>query len=208
MWLLCRVVSDIWSRVRRSQVVGLVVALVVATAIIVALVVTWPSKDDGGAGRYTESLPSSSALATSPTPSPPVMPEAAKQNTVDGAKAFVYYFFDVLNYSNMIVDPAPLQELYSQDCEACKAISQTIADSNKNNERLYKGKYAIKETELAATGVQNDYVGPVVYDRQEAGIINKNGEIVGKNSAPKTNQRANIGVRWVNSQFAVEYIGT
>ncbi len=139
----------------------------------------------------------------------PAMPDAAKQNTVAGAKAFVYYFFDVLNYANAALDPSALQSAYTQDCKACIAIAQTIKNSQKELQYLYKGKYAVNWIQLAPNQVPGDYVGLLSYSREEAGATSRDGKLIGAPSSPEMNKQESLVVRWQTSisQFSMEYIG-
>lgn len=69
---------------------------------------------------HTSSAPSTPAPTTSPSPTPPVMPDLAKQHTAEGAKAFVVYFWQVVDYAMEALDPAALRPLVREDCTGCR----------------------------------------------------------------------------------------
>ena len=59
--------------------------------------------------------------SSSPTPTLPAMPEAAKAHTKAGAKAFVKYFWDVVNYAQATGDTAAITPTILPGCHACEA---------------------------------------------------------------------------------------
>src|SRR5689334_1786838 len=71
---------------------------------------------------------------TTPTPTPtqpvaPVMPQAAKAHTKAGAKAFVRYFWQVVNYAQATGDTAAVADLAdSKSCSQCNAGIKGIDD--------------------------------------------------------------------------------
>ncbi|MGA9346097.1 MAG: DUF6318 family protein, partial [Nocardioidaceae bacterium] len=91
-----------------------------AVAVVVGVCLAGTScTDDSGAAP--PSTPDSTATADPPTTSrptegPPELPEAAKAKTTAGAKAFVTYYVDVLNFSWERLTPAPLARVSSRGC--------------------------------------------------------------------------------------------
>ncbi|UDY22462.1 DUF6318 family protein [Nocardioides sp. Kera G14] len=63
---------------------------------------------------------------STPTPTAPVMPDAAKQHTKEGAEAFVRYFWDVANAAQSNGDPSELTDLSLDGCEACDGTISSI----------------------------------------------------------------------------------
>ncbi len=84
----------------------------VAAAVVASVCLAGTScTDDSGAAppSTTGSAAASDPPTTSgPTNGPPELPEAAKAKTTAGAKAFVTYYVDVLNYAWERLTPAPL----------------------------------------------------------------------------------------------------
>lgn len=70
--------------------------------------------------------------APSPSPSasialtPPVMPEAAKAHTRAGAKSFVVYYWQVVDYAQLTLDTRLLKALSDPTCRGCQAGIATI----------------------------------------------------------------------------------
>ncbi len=105
----------------------------VAAAVVVGVCLTGTScTDDSGASspdspHSTDTTTTSDPPTTSgPTDGPPELPEAAKAKTTAGAKAFVKYYVDVLNYSWDQLAPAPLAKASSKRCRPCNLILKQI----------------------------------------------------------------------------------
>ncbi|WP_255732853.1 DUF6318 family protein [Sinomonas terrae] len=60
---------------------------------------------------------------------PPVLPEAAKQNTAEGFEAFTQYWFDTVTYGLETGDSRPLREISLPECKMCASYLATIEKS-------------------------------------------------------------------------------
>lgn len=60
------------------------------------------------------------------SPTPPEMPTRASQKSTAGAKAFVAYYIDVLNYSHSASSVKMLESVSADDCGACHILSGSI----------------------------------------------------------------------------------
>ncbi|WP_248125539.1 DUF6318 family protein [Micrococcus lacusdianchii] len=56
----------------------------------------------------------------------PVMPDAVKEDTPEGAEAAVEYWWDAVYYLQQTNDPEPLKAVSSNDCNLCAAYTKTI----------------------------------------------------------------------------------
>lgn len=105
----------------------------------------------------TSQAPTTSA---SPTPTavteagPPVLPAQAQQLTPGGAAAFVRYWYDVLLYSEQVMDSAPLRALDDGSCLSCDNFSDTIDSVAADGNRLEGGEVTVLNAE--PSGVQSD----------------------------------------------------
>ncbi|MEE1620065.1 DUF6318 family protein [Zafaria sp. J156] len=103
-----------------------------------------PETSSGAAPTSSAALSSSAAPSSaSPTPVPasstgpaenwpvPEMPAEAKEQTAEGLKAFVEYYFDLINYTGQTQDSAPLKAVTSRSCELCATAFIDVADLNK-----------------------------------------------------------------------------
>jgi hypothetical protein len=62
-----------------------------------------------------------SSTPASPTATPPDMPEQARQDSPEGAAAFVKYYVDVFNYAASTGDVDELSRLSAPTCEGCQS---------------------------------------------------------------------------------------
>lgn len=56
------------------------------------------------------------------------MPEAAKAHTRAGAKAFVVYYWRVVDYAQNTLDTSPVAAISDPTCAACKAGIKSLRD--------------------------------------------------------------------------------
>ncbi|MFT4188665.1 MAG: DUF6318 family protein [Aeromicrobium sp.] len=63
-----------------------------------------------------------------PTPVEPVLPEAAKENTEDGALAFLEHYLAVMDYASSTGDVTQLTELSHPECTGCRTYIDLYTD--------------------------------------------------------------------------------
>jgi hypothetical protein len=74
-----------------------------------------PSPPPSPTPTVTTAVPTPSS-----SPTAPVMPEAAREHTEAGAKAFVEYFWEVVDYAGTTLDSSALRKLAADDCVGCQ----------------------------------------------------------------------------------------
>jgi hypothetical protein len=85
------------------------------------------STNEAGVSGYPPSPPTASTTTPDPDePTAPVMPDLARQRTTLGAKAFVRYYVQVLNYSHDIGSGKHLRSLAANDCLVCHDFQDNI----------------------------------------------------------------------------------
>jgi len=95
----------------------------------------------------TSSAATSSAPTTAAGPTFPAgLPEAAKKQTDDGAKAFVTYFVDQVNKGWRNADGLRIRKLCSREAKSCDGYAD-LADRLKKGDQRYEGD-AIELTTL------------------------------------------------------------
>jgi hypothetical protein len=72
------------------------------------------------------SAPASPSASVSTAPPAPVMPDAAKAHTQDGAKAFIVYYWQVVDYAQQTLDVTGLQRLSLPTCVGCNGGIEAI----------------------------------------------------------------------------------
>ena len=75
--------------------------------------------------------PKRTATSATPTATAPTMPAQAKEDTPEGAAAFVKHYIDVFNYAASTGDVEELTRLSSPDCEGCQSYIKLYRDTYK-----------------------------------------------------------------------------
>ncbi|MDO5502973.1 MAG: DUF6318 family protein [Actinomycetia bacterium] len=82
----------------------------------------------------TETVTESPTPTETPTPTPsedptalPPLPEAATENTPEGAEAFIRYYIDVLNHLHQYPQTGEVAHFADEGCESCRNAEERIA---------------------------------------------------------------------------------
>lgn len=102
----------------------------------------------------TPPSPTTSSVST-PTETPPVMPPEARARDVDGAAAFIRYYFDVVNYANRTGDVARLTELSDEECQSCLNLIDTAANGYRNGGRIEGGQIIVGDVAVTPDDAAN-----------------------------------------------------
>lgn len=75
-------------------------------------------------------VPDPTTSPSSPTPSPaPTMPDQAKENSPEGAAAFVSYYVDLLNHAAGTGDVEDLSRASGSECDSCRKYIEMYAST-------------------------------------------------------------------------------
>lgn len=83
------------------------------------------------------SNPTTSPTTTNPTP--PAIPDTARHHTKAGAKAFVIYFWQVVDYATAKLEPDAVAPLVREDCTGCTAGLEFIKDARRRGATIRGG---------------------------------------------------------------------
>lgn len=109
-----------------------------------------------GQSSPTDSLPTSSPPPSEkPTPQPPVLPEAAKAKTTAGAKAFVRFYVDALNFGYLEQDPQAISTVSSGTCQICATIVRNIRHIHAQGGSQKGGSWMVKAMHVVPTGASD-----------------------------------------------------
>jgi len=108
-----------------------------------------------GAASAAPAQPSAPTTATSPpepsvpatensTPAPTLPPEATT-NDAAGAEAFVRYWFETLNESYATMDPGPVVDASTPDCEVCNSYIGEIEQMAEESHSLEGARFELTE---------------------------------------------------------------
>jgi hypothetical protein len=92
---------------------------VIIASVVLVLAACSGDADPSPPSSPTPTTPATAVPTSSPTPTAPVMPQAAKTHTQAGAKAFVEYFWEVVDYAQATGDTAAIRALSVGGCTGC-----------------------------------------------------------------------------------------
>jgi hypothetical protein len=102
-----------------------------------------PTGHDSTGPSVTGPATTGSTSSDPPRDTPPVMPPLAKEKSTAGAKAFIRYFVEVLNYSHVAESTQRLRRLSASDCAVCKAIASAIEEMRRRGGRQEGAEWVI-----------------------------------------------------------------
>ncbi|NGZ99563.1 hypothetical protein G5V59_01935 [Nocardioides sp. W3-2-3] len=114
--------------------------------------------DDEPDGQPSPSPSVSTTAPVSPTPSAapakePVLPAAARQPTEAGARAFIAYYWDLINYAQVTGDVKALEKVSGPNCERCLAGIDAIRTLYESGGRLTDARYEVRQTSIRSLKV-------------------------------------------------------
>lgn len=179
--------------------------------LVAAAVLTGCSDDEPDPGDSmstwtpsgTVERPSSSAPPERPTEPP--LPDAATKATEDGARAFITYYWDLVNYAQLTGDVKALKAVSAPGCSGCQAGIEAIGDVFGQGGHTEGGAYRLERltlSEVKAPGL-DDYVftsmATVTNDEQ----VIERGNGTGSTSAPATNKFALV-IEWDSTNWRIQ----
>ena len=103
-------------------------------------------------GCSGEPAPKEPQKTTSPTPkstaTPPVMPAQAKEDSPEGAAAFVNYWVKSFNYASESGDVEELRRISSQSCEGCQKYVTLIETTYEDGGYFRGGAWTSSKVEV------------------------------------------------------------
>lgn len=103
--------------------------VVLACALLGMTLAACDDDTDSGTAPPSTAAPTSTSPTSDDPPddvAPPVMPAAAREKTTAGAKAFVKYYIDVLNYGFTHNSSEGVRELATRECDVCERFADSI----------------------------------------------------------------------------------
>lgn len=85
-----------------------------------------PSPGDPSPTGTPTGTPATPTTEAAEKPTEPALPEAATKATEDGARAFITYYWDLINYAQVTGDVKALKRVSGPNCERCRAGIQGI----------------------------------------------------------------------------------
>ena len=149
--------------------------------------------------------PSAEPSASEPDPTgqapvPPELPQAATQQTPEGAAAFATWWFDTLNYATATGDTRALAEASLPECETCTGFRDRIADAYSTGGRIEGGALGVQVQ--PAPLVQDGVATMQVSGEAGAGVVKT---ASGETKTELTAETVNIvmAVAWTGERWIV-----
>lgn len=118
-----------------------------AALLLAATVALSACSDDDPDSPEPSPTPSSTSASPTATPSAkptePVLPEAAKKATEAGARAFITYYWDLINYAQVTGDVKALKKASGSNCNGCRAGIRAVQSHYESGGHIEGGDYAI-----------------------------------------------------------------
>jgi hypothetical protein len=92
--------------------------------------------------------PKRTATSATPTATPPTMPAQAKEDTPEGAAAFVKHYIDVFNYASNTGDVKELSKLSSDTCTTCQNYVSLYRETYRDGGYFKDSDWSIGELDL------------------------------------------------------------
>jgi len=152
----------------------------------------------------SDTLPSTSAAKTTEAlpPMGPVefpVPAEARKKDAAGAKAFLYYWVDLLNRQQAIPDGKPIRDL-GPDCNECLRIARVLDESAAAGRHYVGGELAIEDAPMPL--VDGDSVSVAFIAKQDAvQLIDASGATVQAVDAA-SDLSSGISLKWSEAQHA------
>jgi hypothetical protein len=123
-----------------------------AAGVVVVLAVLAGCGGDPKA-EPTPSL-STPSVSTTPSPTAPVMPAAASENSKAGAIAFVRYYIELINHAQATGDVAALAAVEDPDCKSCTQGREYIQGTYAAGGHIEDGQLRLR----VLSALQNDAI--------------------------------------------------
>jgi hypothetical protein len=123
----------------------------------------------GGTGR-----PSGQVAVGATTPQ---QPASAQPRTLEGAMAFVYYWFNALDYAVATGNTATLVAASSPNCKACADAMQVIQGAYRNGGSLRGGLYTLRDAKADGFWNIDKPLLHVVFDRTPRSSVTVAGDL-------------------------------
>ncbi len=150
-------------------------------------------------GSTASSRPSSSTATTSTRP-PAVMPNAARQKTKDGAKAFTIFFWSQFNRSNTEPNPTLLPPLSTDTCAPCVAYTAGAQALQDRSQRYDDPPFRI--TKVTTDTVKGDTATVITEaDQQAVPVVDAQGNTAA--TATARDLRFLVTVTWNGTGWRV-----
>lgn len=162
-----------------------------------------PEPGPSPTGSVSTPTPSSSSSAPEPAPTEPALPGAAKEATERGARAFIAYYWELINYAQVTGDVTALKRVSGPNCDGCNAGIEGIRDLYRDGGHIEGGDYAIRVVKLnaLATGAEHSYEAKLTARTSEQQVVEPDGSTT---TNPAASSTVVMAVIWADQAWRME----
>jgi hypothetical protein len=170
-------------------------------AIVGAAVVAMATACSSGEPRQpaSEIEQTASAPASTPTQFGPTLPAKAERDSIAGAKSFVSYFVDELNYAAASGDVVGIRSA-SSNCKSCEAFASLYERTYANGGYFRGFEWSILSSISTA---RDGYVDTFIRVKAKAGVLLRKNSEKPQRLGPE-NYEFRVTTRFVNGKWRVE----
>lgn len=166
-----------------------------------------PEPGPSPTGSVSTPSPSSSSSAPEPAPREPALPGAAKQATERGARAFIAYYWDLINYAQVTGDVRALKRVSGPNCDGCNGGIRAITEVYENGGRAEGGEYSVEVVEVKPAHFKDKrahaYEGTVRVRNAEQLITHSDGTT---KTLAATDNLITVYLLWVRSSWRLDVL--
>ena len=129
----------------------------------------------------------------------PELPEAAKENTPEGAEAFIRYYFDVANFALTKPEPGLVPKIASDECVSCATLEAQVADLSQQGQRATSNPYEIKSMALVGGTTQDVELFNMVVALPATTIESRDGTV--SDPSQEAEYSGTGGARWEGGRW-------
>lgn len=122
-------------------------AAVVACGVLAAGVAGCTGDDPGTGPSPSPSVTTSTSVPSTPAPTAapvaPVLPAAAKKPTEAGARAFIAYYWALINYAQVTGDVKDLEKVSGLTCGGCQRVIEAVRNVYAPGGHATGGQYEV-----------------------------------------------------------------
>lgn len=119
-------------------------ASVAALALLGACSDDDPSPGDPSSTWTPTGKPETPTSDATEKPTEPALPEAATKATEDGARAFIAYYWDLINYAQVTGDVKTLKRVSAPNCRGCAGGITGVEDLYQDGGHAEGGEYTVR----------------------------------------------------------------
>lgn len=165
-----------------------------------------PSPGDPSPTRTPTGTPATPTTEAAEKPTEPALPEAATKATEDGARAFITYYWDLINYAQVTGDVKALKQVSGPTCAGCARAVEAVEELYRSGGHAEGGEYALTIVRIKElTSSDREFYGmeAVLEVRNARQRIVRDGDV--EVSEPKTSRFTTYAI-WVENAWRIDIL--